>query len=107
MSQLHDEFVADIGRSESVDDNVHSLLETIADRIDACKGNRVRLSDLATILREDHQAVSAAVQEIVVLKPTPAEIEADRTTAERADEARKASEDKKAADDRARKFQAA
>lgn len=65
MSKLHDEFVADIGRSESVDDNVHSLLESIADRIDACNGNRVKLSDLATVLREDHLAVSSAVQTVV------------------------------------------
>ena len=67
MSKLHDEFVAEIGQSESIDDNVHSLLESIADRIDACKGNKVKLSDLSTILREDHQAVASAVQDVVVL----------------------------------------
>lgn len=81
MSKLHDEFVAEIGRSESIDDNMHSLLESIADRIDACKGNRVKLSDLATILREDPKAVSSAVQKVVTV---PAEPEPVIRTAEEA-----------------------
>lgn len=64
MSKLHDELIGEIGPWESVDENVHSLMNAIADRIDACNGNRVRLSDLSTILREDPAAVSAAVQKL-------------------------------------------
>lgn len=67
MSKLHDEFVAEIGTSESIDGNMHSLMEAIAARIDACKGNRVKLSDLATVLREDPKAVSTAVQKVFVV----------------------------------------
>lgn len=85
MSKLHDEFVAEIGTSESVDDNVHSMMHAIADRIDACKANRVKLSDLATILREDPVAVSAAVQKVVEFKPTPAQIAADKAAAAEAE----------------------
>jgi hypothetical protein len=104
MSKLHDEFVGEIGRSESIDDNVHSLMESIADRIDACKGNKVRLSDLSTVLREDPKAVSVAVQKVVVVKPTKIETdkaEADKVTADRV-AAEKAAADKKAADDKVR-----
>ena len=62
MSKLHDELLSEIGPWENVDDNVESLMNAIADRIDACNGNRVKLSDLATILREDPKKVSGAVQ---------------------------------------------
>lgn len=111
MSKLHDEFIAEIGSGENVEDNVHSLMNSIADRIDACAGNRVKLSDLSTVLREDPKAVSVAVQKVVVLKPTKIESDqaaADQETADRA-AAEKAAADKKTADDklRADRFQAA
>lgn len=94
MTKLHDDFVAEIGTSANVDDNVHSMLNTIADRIDACGGNRVKLSDLTTILREDPKAVSVAVQKVT---PVPA-TKAEKAEAEAAD---KAAADKKIADDKA------
>lgn len=68
MSKLHDELIGEIGPWENVEDNMTSLLGSIADRIDACNGNRVKLSDLSTILREDPQAVSAAVQKLAPIK---------------------------------------
>lgn len=91
MSKLHDEFIAGIGTSASVDDNVHAMLNSIADRIDECGGNRVKLSDLATILRENPQAVSVAIQKVTPVPVTKAEAEA----------AERAASDKKAADDKA------
>lgn len=81
MTKLHDDFLAEIGTSANVDDNVHSMLNAIADRIDACAGNRVKLSDLATILREDPKAVSVAVQKVTPVPPTKAEAEASEKAA--------------------------
>jgi len=79
MSKLHDELIAEVGTSENVDDNVHSLMNTIADRIDECRGNRVKLSDLSTILREDPKGISVAVQKVT---PVPV-IKADQEAADR------------------------
>ena len=96
MSKLHDDLIAEVGTSENVNDNVHALLNTIADRIDACHGNQVKLSDLATILREDPQAVSVAVQKVT---PVPVS-RVDQETADRQAQTDKDAADKKAADDR-------
>jgi len=101
MSKLHDELISEVGTSENVDDNMHSLMHTIADRIDACHGNRVKLSDLATILREDPKGVSVAVQKVTPVPVSKVDKEtSDRQAKTDKDAADKAAADKKAADAR-------
>lgn len=63
MSKLHDDLINEVVASESVAEGVDSLLRGIADRIEGCNGNRVKLSDLCTILREDPAKVSDALVE--------------------------------------------
>lgn len=61
MSKLHDDLLNEVEPHESADESVKALLLGIADRIEGCNGNAVKLSDLATILREDPEKVSQAV----------------------------------------------
>lgn len=61
MSKLHDDLINEVESSESVSEGVDSLMRAIADRIEGCNGNRVKLSDLCTILREDPTKVSDAL----------------------------------------------
>lgn len=61
MSKLHDDLINEIEPNESVQESIHSAFHAIADRIEACQGNRVKLSDLCSILREDTTAVANAV----------------------------------------------
>jgi hypothetical protein len=75
MSKLHDDLINEVEPHENAEDSVNSLLLGIADRIEACHGNAVKLSDLATILREDPPKVSKAV-----LANTPAAKEKVRST---------------------------
>lgn len=75
MSKLHDDLINEVEPHETAEDSVNGLLLGIADRIEACHGNTVKLSDLATILREDPQKLSKAV-----LANTPAAKEKVRST---------------------------
>jgi hypothetical protein len=75
MSKLHDDLINEVEPHETAEDSVNGLLLGIAARIEACHGNTVRLSDLATILREDPVKVSKAV-----LANTPAAKEKVRST---------------------------
>jgi hypothetical protein len=61
MSKLHDDLINEVESSESVAEGIDSLMRAIADRIEGCNGNHVKLSDLCTILREDTAKVSDAV----------------------------------------------
>lgn len=61
MSKLHDDLINEVESSESVAEGVDSLMRAIADRIEGCNANRVKLSDLCTVLREDPARVSDAV----------------------------------------------
>lgn len=76
MSKLHDDLINEVEPHETAEDSVNSLLLGIADRIEACHGNQVKLSDLATILREDPTKLSKAL-----LANTPAAKEKVRSTA--------------------------
>lgn len=60
-SKLHDDLVNEVEALESPEESVKSLCLAIADRIEACHGNVVKLSDLATVLRENPEAVGKAV----------------------------------------------
>lgn len=61
MSKLHNDLLNEVEPHESAEKSVKSLLLGIADRIEGCNGNVVKLSDLATILREDPEKVAQAV----------------------------------------------
>lgn len=61
MSKLHDDLINEVEPHENADDAVNALMLGIADRIEGCHGNHVKLSDLCTILREDPVKVSKAV----------------------------------------------
>lgn len=61
MSKLHDDLVREVEPAGSPEESVSALLLGIADRIEGCNGNTVKLSDLVTILREDPGKVSNAV----------------------------------------------
>lgn len=61
MSKLHNDLLNEVEPHESADESVKALLLGIADRIEGCNGNAVKLSDLATILREDPEKVAKAV----------------------------------------------
>lgn len=71
-SKLHDDLMAEVGPWENVEENVTSLMNAIADRIDACNGNRVKLSDLSTVLRENPKAVSETVLKLAPVHVAPA-----------------------------------
>lgn len=75
MSKLHDDLINEVEPHENAEESVKGLLLGIADRIEACHGNVVKLSDLATILREDPDKMSKAV-----LANTPAAKEKVRST---------------------------
>lgn len=60
-SKLHDDLVNEVEPHESPEESVNALLLGIADRIEGCHGNTVKLSDLCTILRENPGAVTDAV----------------------------------------------
>lgn len=61
MSKLHDDLINEVESSDSIGEGIDSLMRGIADRIEGCNGNKVKLSDLCTILREDNAKVSDAV----------------------------------------------
>lgn len=61
MSKLHDDLINEIEPSGTVQDGVNSAFHAIANRIEACNGDRVRLSDLCSILREDTVKVADAI----------------------------------------------
>lgn len=110
-SKLHDDLVNEVEPLESPEESVASLMNAIARRIEGCDGNKVKLSDLATVLRENPEAVGKAV-----LANTPAASTKVRTTGYDAPstvfdkpatktaeqmKAEKDATDKKAADDKA------
>jgi hypothetical protein len=74
-SKLHDDLVNEVEPLESPEASVAGLMHAIADRIEGCHGNVVKLSDLATVLRENPEAVGKAV-----LANTPAANAKVRTT---------------------------
>lgn len=76
MSKLHDDLINEVESSESVSEGVDSLMRAIADRIEGCNGNQVKLSDLCTILREDTNKVSDAI----VANTDVAKVNKTRTT---------------------------
>jgi hypothetical protein len=76
MSKLHDDLINEVESSESVSEGVDSLMRAIADRIEGCNGNHVKLSDLCTILREDPAKVSDAL----VANTDVAKVNKTRTT---------------------------
>jgi hypothetical protein len=76
MSKLHDDLINEVESRESVAEGVDSLMRAIADRIEGCNGNRVKLSDLCTILREDPAKVSDAL----VANTDVAKVNKTRTT---------------------------
>lgn len=61
MSKLHDDLINEVEPHENADHAVNALMLGIADRIEGCHGNHVKLSDLCTILREDPVKISKAV----------------------------------------------
>lgn len=61
MSKLHDDLINEIEPGETVEESMDSFARAIADRIEGCNGNRVKLSDLCTILREDTPALGRAL----------------------------------------------
>jgi hypothetical protein len=61
MSKLHDDLINEIEPSATVPESIDSAFRAIADRIEGCRGDRVKLSDLCSILREDTTAVANAV----------------------------------------------
>jgi hypothetical protein len=75
-SKLHDDLVNEIEPQNNADDSIKALCLAIADRIEACHGSAVKLTDLATVLRENPEAVGAAA-----LANTPvAKVNTTRTT---------------------------
>jgi hypothetical protein len=61
MSKLHDDLINEVEPGENYEESVSALMLGIADRIEGCNGNRVKLSDLCAILREDPEKVAKAV----------------------------------------------
>jgi hypothetical protein len=61
MSKLHDDLVNEVEPADTPEDAVHALMMGIADRIEGCYGNAVKLSDLCAVLREDTQKMGRAV----------------------------------------------
>ena len=61
MSKLHNDLINEVDSHESVHASVVAFCNAVADRIDASKGNRVRLSDLMSILRENPEALADAI----------------------------------------------
>jgi hypothetical protein len=61
MSKLHDDLINEIEPSATVQESVDSAFRAIADRIEGCNGDRVKLSDLCSILREDTTKVANAM----------------------------------------------
>lgn len=60
-SKLHDDLVNEVEPHESAEESIKWLCLGIADRIEGCHGSVVKLSDLATVLRENPDAVGSAV----------------------------------------------
>lgn len=60
-SKLHDDLVNEIEALESPEDSVKALIGALADRIESAADNRVKLTDLKTVLRENPDAIAAAV----------------------------------------------
>lgn len=61
MSKLHNDLINEVEGSETAEESIQSLLLGIAERIEACNGDKVKLSDLRSILREDPKKISDAV----------------------------------------------
>jgi hypothetical protein len=61
MSKLLNDLINEIDPHETVHDSIVAFANAVADRIDASHGNRVRLTDLQSILREDPGALADAV----------------------------------------------
>jgi hypothetical protein len=76
MSKLHDDLINEVESNESVAEGVDSLMRAIADRIEGCNANPVKLSDLCTILRED----PAKVADALVANTDVAKVNKTRTT---------------------------
>jgi hypothetical protein len=60
-SKLHDDLINEIEPMETPEESATALMLGIADRIEGCNGNKVKLSDLATVLRENPNAIGKAL----------------------------------------------
>jgi hypothetical protein len=61
-NKMYDDFMQEAASGHpKVASRVSSLVSTIADRIVACNGDAVKLSDLATVLRMDPDSIGATV----------------------------------------------
>lgn len=58
---LLDQLITDVPAHPHVEARVKGLLDAIADRVDETAGDPVRVSDLSSILRQDPDAIAAAV----------------------------------------------
>lgn len=74
-SKLHDDLVNQVEPLEDVKGSIAALVDAVADRLEACGGDPVKLTDLKTVLREDPEKVADAV-----LANTPAAQKKTRTT---------------------------
>lgn len=61
MSKLQNDLINEVDPYENVRDSIVAFCNGVADRIEASQGNRVKLSDLCSILREDPEALSDAI----------------------------------------------
>jgi hypothetical protein len=59
-SKLHQDLVAEISQGNP-QESIRWLMITVADRIEGCRGNPVKLSDLVSILRENSTSLTNAV----------------------------------------------
>jgi hypothetical protein len=60
-SKLHDDLVNEIEALESPEESVKALIGALADRIESAADNKVKLTDLKTVLRENPNAIASAV----------------------------------------------
>ena len=59
-SKLHQDLVAEISHGPPPE-RIDWLMRAIADRIEGCRGNPVKLSDVVSILRENSTSLANAV----------------------------------------------
>jgi hypothetical protein len=110
-SKLHDDLVNEVEPLDSPEGSVAALMLAIANRIEGCAGSKVKLSDLATVLRENPEAVGKAVLANTPAAKTPTKTTNsdapssvfDKPVVKTAEQlkAEKDAADKKAADDKA------
>ena len=60
-SKLHEDLIYDCSHHASASEAISLLLNGVADRLEACKLNPVKVSDLISILREDTTKLSSTL----------------------------------------------